>query len=168
MKNILFYIYTLGFSKRQVPNIFRNSYLPSNCVGESQVKSEDFVIVLLKTLQCLPFALRPKAKLFTLSYREGPLCLAFATSEASGGTLPLLILLQHTGGLSVLRRFTCICASGSLYMLFLCLECCSSHFLCGWLLQLPCHLLREAFSDELIEMRFLKISFSQLSFSQCL
>lgn len=102
-------------------------------VSDGFSKYENQVILLLKTLQCLSFALRPKARLSALA--DEALCVwPLPPLRASGATLPLLILSQYTGSLLVHRKFTCMSASGPLYMIFFCLEYCSPNFLCDWLL----------------------------------
>ena len=102
-------------------------------ISDGFSKYEDLVILLLKTLQCLPLALRPKAKLSTLANEA--LCIRpLLPLRAPAATLALLVLPRHTGSLLVHRKFTCISASGPLYMTFFCLEYWSPHFLCDWLL----------------------------------
>ena len=93
--------------------------------------SEDLVIPLLKTPQCLPFACRPQARLSTLAYKA--LCVWRPLS--SDAPLPLLILSQHTGedfqfvegSHACLPQELCMCHS-------LCLECCYLYILCSLLL----------------------------------
>lgn len=123
MENIVFYLNTLSFSK-QVPNIF---HIFLQIVYFILPSFKLFLWVMDRvSLTILSFFCLKPFRIFPLHLAQKPNFLLFVI--ASGTTLPLLTLSQHTHGLVVHRKFTDMAASGPLYMLFFCLEYCSPHF----------------------------------------